>query len=169
MPCIGDGFILEAGMFDNTQHNPFGAWGFWGVLAGALALVLVFLQIAGPSLEPQPSVGNQIGEIAGDIARSAWQSFRGEYIPEPEPAEVSKWVVLGLAAPVLGVIAIVLSLISAVRRENWHYPFYGVGLGAAAIAFHFVWWLVLLFAGVMIIVAILENIGSIFDGGLFGG
>ena len=156
-------------MLDGMQDNPFGAWGFWGVLAGALALMLVFLQIVGPTLEPQPSAGDQIGEIAGDIARSAWQSFRGEYVAEPEPAEASVWIALGLAAPILGVIAIVLSMISAIRRENWHYPFYGSGLGAAAIVFYFVWWIALLFAGVLMLVAILENIGSIFGGGLFGG
>jgi hypothetical protein len=156
-------------MFEAKQHNPFGAWGFWGVLAGGLALVLVFLQLAGPSLTPQPSVGNQIGEIAGDIARSAWQSFRGEYVPEPEVADPPIWMVLGMAAPVLGVVAIVLSLVSAVRQENWHYPFYGAGLGGAAIVFYFVWWLAALFAGVLLLVAIIENIGNIFDGGLFGG
>lgn len=156
-------------MLADAEHNPFGTWGFWGVVAGALAVVLVFLQLVGPSLEPQPSVGNQIGEIAGDIARSAWQSFRGEYIPEPEPTAASKWLFLGLGAPILGVIAIVLSMISAVRRENWHYPFYGTGLGVAAIVFYFIWWLAALFAGVLMIVAIIENLGNIFDGGLFGG
>jgi hypothetical protein len=156
-------------MFETMQDRPFQAWGFWGVLAGALGVMLVFLQIIGPTLEPQPSVGNQVGEIAGDIARSAWQSFRGEYVPEPEPAAFPMWVLVGFAAPVFGVVAILLSVISAVRRENWHYPFYGTGLGVAAIVFYFVWWIAILFAGVLLIVAILENLGSIFDGGLFGG
>lgn len=156
-------------MFEVAQQNPFRAWGVWSVLAGALAVVLVFVQLVGPSLQPQPSVGNQIGEIAGDIARSAWESFRGEYVANPEPAGAPIWAVLGLAAPVLGVVAIILSMISAIRRENWHYPFYGAGLGMAAIVFYFIWWIALLFAGVLMIVAILENLGSIFDGGLFGG
>jgi hypothetical protein len=156
-------------MSETVQSRPFEAWGFWGVLLGALGVMLVFLQLIGPTLEPQPTVGNQVGEIAGDIARSAWASFRGEYVPEPEPVDVPVWVALGFAAPVLGVIAIVLSMISAIRRENWHYPFYGTGLGAAAIVFHFVWWIAILFAGVLVIVAILDNFGSIFDGGVFGG
>jgi hypothetical protein len=160
---------LEAGMSITAQHRPFQAWGFSGVLAGALGVLMVFIQIIGPTLEPQPSVGNQVGEIAGDIARSAWESFRGEYVPEPEPAEISVWVMAGFAAPVLGVVAIVLSVISGVRHENWHYPVYGTGLGAAAILFYFVWWIALLFAGVLLIGAILENLGSIFGGGLFGG
>ena len=90
-------------------------------------------------------------------------------MPEPEAPESAFWIALGLAAPALGLVAIVLSLISAVRRENWHYPVYGAGLGVAAIVFYFVWWMAVLFAGVLLIVAILENIGSIFDGGLFGG
>ena len=156
-------------MSEFLRHRPFESWGFWGVIAGGLAVMLVFLQMVGPTLEPQPSVGNQIGEIAGDIARSAWQSFRGEYVPEPEPAGGQTWVILGLAAPILGVVAIVVSMISAIRRENWHYPVYGAGLGAAAIVFYFVWWVAMLFAGVLLMVAILENLGDIFGGGLFGG
>ena len=150
-----------------AEHNPFQTWGLWAVITGATALMLVFLQIGGPMLEPQPSVGTQIGEIAGDIRRSAWRSFFGIETPVAEPEPVGVWPYVALAAPVLGIVAIVLSLISAVRRENWHYPFYGVGLGTAAIVFHFFWWVAALMAGVFLLVAIIENMGDIF-GGFFG-
>lgn len=138
-------------------------WGFWAVVIGAIALVLVFVQIFGPMMDPKPSVGTQIGEIAGDIKRSAWRSFFGLSNATAEPEPVSSVIYLALVAPVLGVLAIVLSLISGVLRENWRYRVYGTGLGAAAVLFHFFWWMALLVAGVLILVAIIENLGDIFS------
>lgn len=146
-----------------NSPNPLRKWGLWAVLTGALALVLVFVQIAGPSLEPKPSTATQIGEIAGEIKRSAWRSFLGLPTPEPKVAAASVTNYLGLAVPILGIIAVVLSLISGVLRENWRYPVYGSSLGAAAIVFQFFWWMALLVAAVILLVAIIENIGDIFS------
>ena len=143
--------------------GPFRKWGLWAVLAGALALVLVFVQIAAPTFEPKPSAAAQIGEIAGEIKRSAWRTFLGLPKPEvkPEPASLASY--LALAAPILGIVAIVLSLISGVLRENWRYAAYGVSLGATAIVFQYFWWLALVVAAVVLLVAIIENIGDIFS------
>ncbi len=137
--------------------------GFWAVLTAALALMLVFLQIVGPTFETKPSIGSQIGEIAGDMKRSAWRSFLGLPEPTPEPVPVSMWTYAAMAAPILGVIAVVLSLVSAILRENWHYAVYGTVLGAAAIVFQFFWWVALLVVGVILIVTIIENLGDIFS------
>lgn len=137
-------------------------WGFWAVVAGAIALVLVFAQIAGPAFDPKPSVASQIGEIAGEIRRSAWRSFFGLPNPAPEAAAPSLWNHVAIAAPILGVVAVVLSVISGILRENWRYPVYGTSLGVAAIVFQYFWWLALLVAGVVLLVAIIENMGDIF-------
>ncbi len=142
---------------------PFRKLGFWAVLTGAIALCLVFVQIVGPTLEPAPSAATQIGEIAGEIKRSAWRSFLGMPAPEPEEQAAPASSYLALAAPILGVIAILLSLASGILRENWRYSVYGTTLGAAAVIFHFVWWIALLVAGVLLLVAIIENIGDIFS------
>lgn len=138
-------------------------WGFWAVMTGALALMLVFAHIVGPTLEPKPSAATQIGEIAGEIKRSAWRTFLGLPQPEPVVEPVSFWSYFGLAAPILGAVAIVLSVLSGVRRENWRYAIYGTGLGVAAVVFHFFWWMALLIAGVVLLVSIIENIGDIFS------
>lgn len=156
-------------MEQTTQIPPDGpprflrTWGFWAMVIGGLALVLVFAQIIGPSLEPRPSAATQIGEIAGEIKRSAWRSFFGLKPPEPEPVAISMWTYAGMAAPVLGAVAIILSALSAVFRENWRFALYGTGLGATAVVFYFFWWVALLIAGVVLLVAILENIGDIFS------
>ncbi len=141
-------------------------WGFWAVLTGALALILVFAQMVGPAFEPKPSTATQIGEIAGEIKRSAWRTFLGLPKPEPEAAPFSIWPYLAMAAPILGTVAVVLSVISGVLRENWRFSVYGTSFGVAAIVFHFFWWVALLVAGVVLLVTIIENIGDIFS---FGG
>jgi hypothetical protein len=138
-------------------------WGFWAVIAGAAALILVFAQIVGPSFEAKPSTAVQIGEIAGEIKRSAWRSFFGLANEAPAPAPVSVWSYVSFAAPILGIIAIVLSLVSGILRENRRFSVYGTGMGIAAIVFHFFWWVALLIAGVVLLIAIIENIGDIFS------
>jgi len=153
--------------FTGPAPHPFYTFGLWAVLTGGLALIMVFVHIVAPSLQPQPSAASQIGEIAGEIRRSAWASFRGE--PDPIPAEesVQWWIYLAFVGPALGVVALVLSLISGLRRENWRYPAYGAGLATAAILFQLFWMVAVLIAGVILLVAIIENIGDIFGGGFW--
>jgi hypothetical protein len=73
------------------------------------------------------------------------------------------WSYLAIIGPILGLVAVMLSLISGVLRENWRYPAYGVSLGSTAIVFQYLWWLALLICGVLLLVAIIENIGDIFS------
>lgn len=151
------------------DHNPHDGpdvlrqWGFWAVLIGGLALILVFVQLVGPSFQPQPSAATQIGEIAGEMKRAAWKSFLGLPQPEPEAPSFSIWPYVALAAPILGVAAIVLALVSRVLGENWRYGVYGTCFGIAAIVFHFFWWVALLVVGMVILVSIIENFGDIFS------
>ena len=138
-------------------------WGLWAVLAGGFALILVFLQIVVPTLEPKPSTATQIGEIAGEIRRSAWRALLGLPRPEPEIIATPISSYFALVAPVFGVCAIVLSVISGLLRENRRYAVYGASLGVSAIVFQYLWWLALLIAAVVLLVSIIGNIGDIFS------
>lgn len=150
-------------------HNPLRSWGLWAVMLGALSLIMVFIYITQPFAEPAPPVGSQIGEIAGDMTRSAWRSFLGlepeVAVVEPQSATFTDY--LGVVAPALGVVAIVLAMISAIMRENWHYAVYGTGFGASAVLFFYFWWVAVLFCGVLLLIAIIENLGSFFSFGLW--
>ncbi|MFK7834596.1 MAG: hypothetical protein AB8B60_00115 [Sulfitobacter sp.] len=117
--------------------------------------------------ETKPSAGAQIGEIAGEIKRSAWRTLLGLPKPAPEPVSPSLWVYTAMAAPILGVAAILLSVISGVMRENWRFAVYGTSLGVAAVVFQFFWWVAILIAGVVLLVTIIENMGGIFGFGFF--
>lgn len=147
------------------------SWGLWAIICGAVAIALVFVQIqllSGTS-EAVP-IGQQIGEIAGDIKRSAWRSFLGLAPPEPEPVPISRreqvFDVIYTAIPVIGCLAIVLAAVSLLKRENWRLGFYGVALGGGAILFQYLWWMAILILGFILLIKIVENIGDIFS---FGG
>ena len=141
----------------------------WAVIAGAVAMVMVFAQIQIVSSQDSGvSVGQQIGQIAGDIKRSAWRTFLGLPQPAPEvvPPTRSAADILFLVAPIVAGLAIVLAAISLITRENWRLGFYGVLLGGGAILFQYVWWIAILVLGFMLLFKIVENIGDIFS---FGG
>lgn len=153
----------QSDLANPPSQSPFRNWGLWAVLIGAVALGLVFVQIGGPMLSPKPSAAMQVGEIAGEIKRSAWRSFLGLPKPAPKMEPVAITHYLAVAAPLLGIVAVVLSLISGVLRENWRYAAYGASLGATAIVFQYFWWVALLIAGVVLLVTIIGNIADIFS------
>ena len=152
-------------MRDAPNPSPFRLWGLWAIAAGAIAVVLVCIQIFGPPAEPQPSAAQQIGEIAGEMKRSAWRAFLGMEpeppAPQPDPSLVSQY--LPIAGPVLGVLAIVLAVVSALMRENWRLATYGTVLGASAVLMQMFWWVALLIAGVILLAAVIENLGGFFS------
>ena len=150
-------------MKQGPAPHPFYTFGLWAVLVGGLGVIAVFMHIAYPSLQPTPNVGSQIGEIAGEIGRSAWFSLRGLEDNPPVQEETNYWLHLAIVGPVLGVAALVLSLISGLRKENWRYPVYGTSLGIAAITLQFTWLIAVLIAGVVLLAAIIESVGDIFS------
>jgi hypothetical protein len=146
-----------------ADPSPFRKVGFWALLAGGLAMVLAFAHIVAPSLEPSPSAGERIGEIAGEMKRAAWRTFLGLPKPEPDVQAVPWHLYLAMIAPVFGVLAVILAAISGVKRENWRLATYGACLGFGAIVFQFLWWVALLVMGVLLLVAIIENLGEFFS------
>lgn len=153
---------------DNTpaavaDPSPFRNVGFWAIVVGGLAMVLVFAQIAAPSFETSPSAGERVGEIAGEMKRAAWRSFLGLPKPEPEVQATPFVVYLAMIAPVFGGLAVILAVVSGVKRENWRFATYGACLGVGAIVFQFLWWVALLVAGMVLLVAIIENLGEFFS------
>lgn len=139
-------------------------WGHVAIGTGALALALAMLHIFGGPFAPQPSVGTTVGEIAGDMRAAALRALNGEPQPAPVPRGWDIDRILMLAAPLLGVLAIVLSMIAALRRERLRLAGYGAALGVGAIVFQLIWWIAALIAGVILLVAIIENVDGILGG-----
>lgn len=142
--------------------------GLAGIMFGAIALVMaLFLHGAGP-LDPQPTVGQSIGEIAADIRQSAIRGLKGEPQPAPQAQPWSLDRILETSAYVLGGLAIILGVLSFVLKENRRYATAAVGIGGVAIGFQLFVWTVMIIAGVVIIGYIIANLGEIL-GGIAGG
>lgn len=142
--------------------------GLVGMVLGAIALVLaLFLHSAGP-LDPQPTIGQSIGEIAADIRQSALRGLKGEPQPSPQTQPWSLDRILGTSAYVLAGLAVVLGILGFVLRENRRVALAAVGFGGLAIGFQLFVWTVMIIAGVIIIGYILANITEIL-GGIAGG
>ena len=139
-------------------------WGHFAIGTGALALALAVLHVFGGPFTPQPSVGTTVGEIAGEMRAAALRAVSGEPQPAPVPRGWDIDRILMLAAPLFGVVAIVLSMVSALRREGLRLAGYGAALGVGAFVFQLIWWIAALIAGVILLVAIVENIGDILGG-----
>ena len=138
--------------------------GLAGMALGALALVLaLFLHSAGP-LDPQPTIGQSIGEIAADIRTSALKGLKGEELPEPQTQAWSLDRTLAVVAYVLAGLAVVLGIVGLVLRENRRVAVAALGFGGIAIGFQLFVWTVMIIAGVMIIGYILTHLGDIFGG-----
>ena len=142
--------------------------GLVGMVLGAIALVLtLFLHSAGP-LDPQPTIGQSIGEIAADIRQSALRGLKGEPQPSPQAHPWNQDRILGTSAYVLAGLAVVLGILGFVLRENRRVALAAVGFGGLAIGFQLFVWTVMIIAGVIIIGYILANITEIL-GGIAGG
>ncbi len=138
--------------------------GLTGMALGAIALVLaLFLHSAGP-LDPQPTVGQSIGEIAADISTSALKKLKGEGLPEPQARPWSLDRTLSTVAYVLAGLALILGVVSFVLRENRRVAVAAVGFGGIAIGFQLFVWTVMIIAGVIIIGYILSHLGDLFSG-----
>lgn len=136
-------------------------WGHVAMGTGAFALALAMLHMFGGPFAPQSSVGTTVGEIAGEMRAAALRAVSGAAQPAPEPRGWDIDRILMLAAPLFGVLAVVLSMVAALRREELRLAGYGAALGVGAIVFQLVWWIAALIAGVIVLVAIIENIGDI--------
>ena len=152
-------------MTESSNSARFGLAGFALGATALLAALLVFW--AGP-FAPQQTAGVSLGELAGEIGKSALRSVAGIEQPAPKPVARTIDDYLEMAVAALGALAIILAATGAIRREDTRTVIVGASLGAAAIAFQFLTWLVLVIAGVLIISVLLGSFGGFFTG-LFGG
>ena len=125
-----------------------------------IALLVVF---AGP-FAPQQDVGTAIGEISGNMRAAAWRAFLG--LEQPESTIVQRgWDIdriLMTAAPAAGVLGVIMAITAYIRREPKHMASYGMALSVCAIFVQVLLIVVLIVAGVMLLIGIMENMGSIF-------
>jgi len=145
--------------------------GWLGFAMGAAALILTLVVFWAGPFAPQQTAGVSIGELAADIAKSAARSVAGQPQPAPvaPPRTIDDYLEIGVG--VLAGLAIVLGVAAFVRHEHKRAALSGIALGGLAIGVQLFTYTVLLFAGALVISAIVyalrDSFGDIF-GDLFG-
>ena len=136
------------------------------IALGAIGLLVALLVVYAGPFAPQPDIGTTIGEIAGNMRAAAWRSFFG--LEQPDSTVVQRaWDIdriLMTAAPVAGVLGIVMAIIGYIRKEPKRIAGYGIAMSIAAIFVQVVLIIVFIIAGVMLLIGIMQNMDSIFGG-----
>ena len=135
--------------------------GLIALALGATALLVVLVHFWVGPLAPHQKITVTVGEIAAEMRQAAVRKLKGLPQPKPTSAPWDSDRILKLIAALLAGTAIVLGVVSLVRRETWRPAVGGIALGTGAIAFQVVTWAILVVAGALILVAIIQNITGI--------
>jgi hypothetical protein len=144
----------------HPKSAPF-AWA--ALLAGALALMGAMAAVYAGPFAPQPTAGESLGRFAGEFLAAAAAGFRGAPAAAPAATPMTIDDMLQLAVSAGGVLAMLLAIVALARREPRRLGAGALALGGMALAFQFVAWVVLLICGVVLLVSVIANIGSIFE------
>ena len=142
-------------------------WGFASFIFGVIALIAVTLSLSDVfTQEQEVSTATAIGEFAAEIRQSAQRALSGEEAPPPAPPPDRFDVHLALVIVVsaAGGIAALLGAIGLFRREPSALAGIGMTLGIGAFVMQYLFWLALIIGGIVIIVAIINNIEGILGG-----
>jgi len=150
-------------MYSDPQDAIFS---YAAMVLGALGIsVALFVLYAGP-FTPQPDIGTQVGEIAGNMRAAALRAVQG--LPQPEETIVqSTWDIdriMMAAAPVLGLLGVIASVIAFMRHEPKRMATYGLTVSIASIFMQVLLIAALIIAGAIMIVGIMQNLDSILGG-----
>lgn len=132
-------------------------------LGGIGLFIALLVMYAGP-FAPQQDIGTSIGEIAGNMRAAAWRSFLG--LEQPEATIVQRgWDVdriLMVAAPAAGVLGVIMAITAYIRREPKRVASYGMAMSVCAIFVQVLLIILMIVAGVMLLISIIQNMDSIF-------
>lgn len=139
---------------------------FAAIGLGGIGLFIALLVVYAGPFAPQQDVGTAIGEVAGNIRAAAWRSFLG--LEQPESTIVQRaWDIdriLMTTAPAAGVLGVIMAITAYIRREPKRIASYGLALSVCAIFVQVFLIVLMIVAGVMLLIGIMENMGSIFGG-----
>ena len=132
-------------------------------LGGIGIFIALLVMYAGP-FAPQQDIGTTIGEIAGNMRAAAWRSFFG--LEQPESTIVQRaWDIdriLMTIAPAAGVLGVLMAITAYIRREPRKIATYGMALSVCAIFVQVLFIVLMIVAGVLLLMSIIENLDSIF-------
>lgn len=137
---------------------------FAAIGLGAIGLFIALLVMYVGPFAPQQDIGTTIGEIAGNMRAAAWRSFLG--LEQPESSIIERaWDIdriLMTVAPAAGVLGTIMAITAYIRGEPRRVASYGMALSVCAIFVQVLIIVLMIVAGVMLLISIIENMDSIF-------
>ncbi|MEL7490690.1 MAG: hypothetical protein AAGJ73_08215 [Pseudomonadota bacterium] len=138
----------------------------FGVIAMAIAALALFLTVthwvAGP-FNPSPPIEDQIVETAVKIKEAAQRAVTGDPAPAPEEPAFDIDRALQITSISLAGLSMAAALFALFLRERQGPALIGFSLGGAVLMMTWLQWLALLIVGVILIAAIVNNIGDILS------
>ncbi len=128
------------------------AFGFLGVLIGALAFATAALHFFEGPFETSPPIEETIANKAVDIRDAVVARLKGESVESavaPPGRSIDDWVRMGIVGS--STLAILLAVASFIRREDARMSGSALALGGGALAFPFL----AIAIGVVVLVAII--------------
>lgn len=116
------------------------AFSMTGLAFGAIALLVAVTHFWAAPIAPKRPIEQIVADKVVAIRDTTLARLRGREIPAPAPPPPPEWTMdraLGLAAPLMGALAVVLGVLGFVRREPARACGGAALLGAAALAFQF--------------------------------
>lgn len=139
-------------------------FGLLGCVVGLIAIAFAALPMwALPMIFPPPPTSAVIADAVVGIKERLAAKVTGETIRPPVPRPPSKleyWQqICSVVASVLGLAALALGVVSALRREHWRYAAIAASLGIGAMLFEIVTMAVAFLLAVAAVLALLQFIG----------
>jgi hypothetical protein len=133
----------------------------WGVGVGGIALLMALISFWAGPFAPQASMETSIGEAAAKIRQSALDSLAGresEKTPTYRKYDIDDFIDIGTAA--LGGIAVLLAALAFAKHESARSAGSAAALGVGAIAFQFIAMYAFALLFVILIAAVISDLGG---------
>lgn len=136
-------------------------FGFIGIGAGSIALMLALLHFWAGPFSPQPTLEQVVADKAVSIRDATVAALRGESAPEPERVSRERNMddVARIATAFLGGLAVILAVVGIARKEPVRVAGGAAVLGVGAIAFQFAVVALGVFVIVTLVSVVLGEIG----------
>lgn len=132
------------------------------ILLAGIALVISLTALSITFNAPAPPAEETVADFVLGVRDAILRRESGELGPPRAPAWSFSDIVR-IASPAMGVIAILLAIVGAARRESPRFVTYGIVLGTAAILLQLFFWMLLVICGMILLVEVVRNLDSIMD------
>ncbi|WP_127559275.1 hypothetical protein [Saccharospirillum alexandrii] len=135
--------------------------GYVGIALGSFALLLALVNFWAGPFSPQPTLETLVAEKAASIRTAALDALAGkEVISETYTTQWTVDKVIDVIIPLLGGLAVILAVISYIKKEPTRVAGGAVALGVSAIAFQFIAMYVMAILFVFLVISVIGTLGG---------